>query len=303
MAISKVQATINGTTHSLSLNSSTGYYEASVTAPTTTSYNNNSGHYFPVTVKATDSAGNVTQVTDSDATFGDILKLRVKETVAPVISITSPTDGELTTNTKPTVVWTVTDSGSGINSSSIGITIDSGSKVTSGITKTAITNGYSCSYTIPSALSDGTHTVEINASDNDGNAATQRSVSFVVDAAPPVLSVSSPTNNLVTNNKSVTVSGKTSDVTSGIKKVTVKLNSGAESSITVDSSGNFSTTITLAEGANTIVITSYDAGGLKTSVTRVVTLDTQAPVISDITLTPNPVSTGELLTINVKVTD
>lgn len=303
MAISTVKAIINGITHDLSLNSESGYYEADITAPTETSYNNNSGHYFPITVKATDSAGNVTQVTDSDATFGDVLKLRVKETVAPVISIASPTDGELTTNTKPTVVWTVTDSGSGVNPDSIGITLDSGSKVTSGITKTAITNGYSCSYTIPSALSDGTHTVKINASDNDGNAATQRTVSFIVDAAPPALSVTSPANNLVTNNKTVAVSGKTSDVTSGIKKVTVKLNSGTETSITVDSSGNFSTTITLAEGANTIVITSYDAGGLKTSVTRIVTLDTQAPVIEEISIIPNPVSTGELIAIIVKATD
>lgn len=303
MAISTVKAIINGTTHDLSLNSESGYYEADITAPTETSYNNNSGHYFPITVKATDSAGNVTQVTDSDATFGDTLKLRVKETVAPVITITSPTESEVTTNSKPTVKWTVTDSGSGVNSDSISITVDNGSVVTSGITKTAITNGYSCSYTIPSALSDGTHTVKVDAKDNDGNSATQRSVSFVVDVAPPVLSVSSPTNNLVTATKTVTVAGKTNDSTSGIKKVTVKLNAGSETQVTADSNGNFSTSITLVEGANTIVITSYDSGGLKTSVTRIVTLDTQAPTIEEISITPNPVSTGGLLAVSVKVTD
>lgn len=303
MAISKVQAIIKGTTYNLALNSSSGYYEADITAPTETSYNNNSGHYFPVTVKATDSAGNVTQVTDSDATFGSALKLKVKEKAAPVITITSPTESEVTTNSKPTVKWTVTDSGSGVASGSISITLDSGSAVTSGITKTAITNGYSCSYTIPSALSDGTHTVKVKAKDNDGNSATQRSVSFVVDVAPPVLSVSSPTNNLVTATKTVTVAGKTNDSTSGIKKVTVKLNAGSETKVTVDSNGNFSTSITLVEGANTIVITSYDSGGLKTSVTRIVTLDTQAPTIEEISITPNPVSTGGLLAVSVKVTD
>lgn len=303
MAISTVKAIINGTPHDLSLNSESGYYEADITAPTETSYNNNSGHYYPISIKATDDAGNVTQVTDSDATFGDTLKLRVKETVAPVITITSPTESEVTTNSKPTVKWTVTDSGSGVNSDSISITVDSGSAVTSGITKTAITNGYSCSYTIPSALSDGTHTVKVDAKDNDGNSATQRSVSFVVDVAPPVLSVSSPTNNLVTATKTVTVAGKTNDSTSGIKKVTVKLNAGSETQVTADSNGNFSTSITLVEGANTIVITSYDSGGLKTSVTRIVTLDTQAPTIEEISITPNPVSTGGLLAVSVKVTD
>lgn len=303
MAISTVKAVINEVTHDLKLNSSTGMYEANVSAPTETSYNNNSGHYYPVAIKATDSAGNVTQVTDTDATFGSVLKLRVKETVAPVIKITDPTDDEVTSNSKPTVAWTVTDGGSGVDPNSIGIALDSGSKITSGITKTPITNGYQCSYQIPTALSDGTHTVKVDASDNDGNKATQRAVSFYVDVTPPELSVNSPANNLVTNKSSVTVAGMTKDVTSGIEKVTVKVNAGSEKEIDVNSDGSFSSSVTLAEGANTIVVKSYDTGGLISSVTRIVTLDTQAPVIEEISITPNPVSTGELLSVNVKVTD
>lgn len=301
-AISSVKATIRGVEYTLTLNSSTGMYEADITAPSETSYNNNSGHYFPVAIKVTDVAGNSTQITDSDSEFGSALKLRVKETVAPVITITSPTDGENTSNSRPTVKWTVTDSGSGVDSDSIGIIIDSGSKVTSGISKVAISNGYSCSYNIPTTLSDGAHTIKVDANDNDGNEATQKSVSFTVDAAPPVLSVSSPTNNLITNNSSLTISGKTSDATSGIKKVTYKINSGTETQMSLDSSGNFSAKITLVEGVNTIVITSYDIGGLTSSVTRTVTLDTGAPVIEKVTITPNPVTTGNVFKIQVKVT-
>lgn len=303
MAISTVKAIINGTTHDLSLNSESGYYEANITAPTETSYNNNSGHYFPITVKATDSAGNVMQVTDSDATFGDTLKLRVKETVAPVITITSPTESEVTSNTTPTVNFTVTDGGSGVVSDSISVNVDDTGDITSGITKTAITNGYSCSYQIPSTLSDGNHTVAVNASDNDGNSATERTVTFYVDATPPELSVSSPVNNFVTNQSTVTVAGTTQDITSGIEKVTVKVNAGTEQEIGVNSDGSFSSSITLTEGANTIVIKSYDTGGLSSSVTRIVTLDTQAPTIEEISITPNPVSTGGLLAVSVKVTD
>ena len=159
MAISSVQATIKGTTYNLTLNSSTGLYEASVTAPSTSSYNNNSGHYFPVTIKATDSAGNSTTINDTNATLGNKLKLKVKETTAPAIVISSPTESQVTNNTKPTVNFTVTDADCGVNSDSINITVDSGSAVTSGITKTAITNGYSCSYAIPTALTDGNHTI------------------------------------------------------------------------------------------------------------------------------------------------
>lgn len=303
MAVKSVQVIIKGTTYTLTLNSSTGNYEADVTAPGESSYNNNSGHYFPVTVKATDTAGNSTTVSDSDAALGSKLKLRVKETVAPVTTITSPTEEQYLTNSKPTINWTVTDSGSGVNPNTIGITVDSGNKITSGITKTAITNGYQCSYPISTALSDGTHTVKINAGDYDGNSATQRTVNFVVDTIPPTLSVTSPANNLITNNSKVTVAGTTNDATSSPVSLTVKLNSGSAQSVSVASNGAFSKELTIANGANTITIVAKDAAGKTTTITRTVTLDTKAPVIGDVVVSPNPVSTGELIKVTVTVTD
>ncbi|WP_049995729.1 hypothetical protein [Anaerostipes hadrus] len=62
MSVKTVQATINGQTYTLTLNSSTGKYEATVTAPSKSSYNQ-SGHYYGVTVKATDEAGKTTTIT------------------------------------------------------------------------------------------------------------------------------------------------------------------------------------------------------------------------------------------------
>lgn len=53
MAVKTVQTVINGQTYTLTLNSSTGKYEATVTAPSESSYNQ-SGHYYPVKVTATD---------------------------------------------------------------------------------------------------------------------------------------------------------------------------------------------------------------------------------------------------------
>lgn len=303
MAVKTVQVTINGVTTMLTLNSTTGLYEGNVTAPSKSSYNVNSGHYYPVTVKATDDAGNSVTVNDTNATLGSKLKLKVKETTKPVIATTSPTEGAYLTNNKPSISWKVTDNDSGVNPNTIGITIDSGSKVTSGITKTAITGGYQCSYAIPSALADGSHTLKFDASDYDGNAAVQKTLNFKVDTVPPTLSVTSPTNNLITNKSSITVSGTTSDVTSSPVTLTVKLNSGSAQAVTVGSNGAFSTTLTLANGANTIVITATDAAGKTSSVTRKVTLDTAAPVISDIVISPNPVSTGEILSIQATVTD
>lgn len=302
MAVKTVQITINGSTYNAALNSSTGLYEVEITAPQKSSYNNNSGHYYPITIKATDTAGNSTTVTDTDATLGDDLKLYVKETTKPVISITSPTEGQRTTNNKPTVTWQVTDNDSGVNPNTIGITINNGSKITSGITKTAITNGYKCTYVVPTALSDGTNTIKCDASDYDGNAAVQRSVSFVIDTVPPSLSVTSPTNNLVTKNKTLAVTGTATDATSSPVSVSVKLNSGTAQSATVGTNGAFSLNVTLSEGTNTIVVTAKDSAGKTSSVTRTVTLDTKAPIISQVTV-PRTVSVGQTFKISVKVTD
>lgn len=303
MAIKTVQAVINGTTYTLSKNSSTGQYEATVTAPSKSSYNVNSGHYYPITVKATDTAGNSATVNDSDKTLGDSCKLKVKETTKPVISITSPTEDQRTTNNKPTITWQITDNDSGVNPDTIGITINNGSKITSGITKTAITGGYKCTYTMTTALPEGNNTIKIDGSDYDGNKATQRTVTFVVDTVPPELSVTSPPNNLITNNKTITVAGTTSDKTSSPVTLTVKLNNETAKTVSVGSNGAFSTTLTLAEGTSIIVITATDSAGKTSSVTRTVTLDTKAPVISGVSISPNPVNAGQQVKISVTVTD
>jgi hypothetical protein len=73
--------------------------------------------------------------------------------------------------------------------------------------------------------------------------------------------------------------------------------------VTVGSGGAFSTTVTLSEGSNTITVVATDAAGKTTTVTRTVTLDTVAPTIASITITPNPVDAGKTVIIEVKVSD
>lgn len=304
MAVKLVQAIINGQTTTLNYNSGTGKYEATITAPSTSSYNENDGHYYPVTIKATDDADNVTTKNDTDATLGSSLKLRVKEKVAPVITITYPTASALITNSKPVIKWKVTDDDSGVDPDTIGITIDAAGKVTgSAITKSPVSGGYECSYTPTEALGDGQHTIKVDASDNDGNAATQKTVTFKVDTIPPTLSVTAPADDSVTNNSSCTVSGTTNDTTSSPVTVTVKLNNGAAEEVEVAENGSFTKQLTLAAGANTITVVATDAAGKSTTVTRTVTLDTGAPVIHSVSITPNPVDAGQTYVISVEVTD
>ena len=73
--------------------------------------------------------------------------------------------------------------------------------------------------------------------------------------------------------------------------------------MTVNADGTFSKALTLAAGTNTIVVTATDAAGKVSAVTRTVELDTKAPVIQAVTITPNPVDAGKTYVISVEVTD
>lgn len=302
MAVKTVQAVINGQTYNLTRNSGTGKYEATITAPNKSSYGQ-ANHYYDVTIKATDDAGNVTTKNSSDATLGNSLKLYVKEKVAPTQTITYPTSSALITNNKPAITWEVKDNDSGINPNSIGITINSGTKITSGITKTPITGGYRCSYTPASPLNEGSNVIKVDCADNDGNAATQVSITFKVDTVPPTLNITSPAQGLITNKATVTVKGTTNDATSSPVLVVIKVNDGEDISVTVGSDGSFTKNVTLVEGNNTIKVIATDSAKKQTTVTRTVELDTKPPVFGAVTLTPNPVDSGKTFVISVEVTD
>ncbi len=299
MAIKTVQAIINGQSYTLALNSATGKYEATITAPGKTSYNQ-SGGYYNVTVKATNDAG-TTGTADASTLNG--LKLVVKEKIAPVITIISPSSGAYVTNSKQPVVFTVTDEadGSGVDLTTLTVKQDGTATVSSAITTTPIANGYQVTYTPAAALSDGAHTVTINVKDHDGNAAAQKSTSYTVDTVPPTLNVTSPADNLITATAALTVAGITNDATSSPVTVAIKLNGTDQGAVTVAANGSFSKGVTLAEGSNTIVVTATDAAGKSSSVTRTVKLDTSVPVIKSATITPNPVDAGATMVIAVKI--
>lgn len=298
MAIKQVRAQVNGQWYVLTLQAN-GKYEASITAPGATSFNQPGG-YYNVTVEATNTAGTAGT---ADAGTLDGLKLYVKENVPPVITILSPSGGAYVTNNKQPVVFTITDEagGSGVKLDSVVVKLD-GVAVSAGeVTHSAISNGYSFTYTPAQALGDGDHTVTVDATDNDGNAAAQKSTTFKVDTIPPTLNVTSPTEGMITSTAALTVSGTTNDATSSPVTVKISLNGADQGAVTVGGDGAFSKAVTLKEGANVIVVTATDAAGKSSSVTRNVTLDTSVPQIVSATITPNPVDAGQTMLISVEV--
>lgn len=299
MAIKTVKATINGQTYDLTLNTASGKWEATITAPGQTSYNL-AGGYYNVSVEATNEAGTKGS---ADASTVDGLKLVVKETVAPVITIVSPTSGAYVANSKQPVVFNIVDEsgGSGVDISTLVVKQDGTAVASANITHTAIANGYSVTYTPSAALSDGSHTVTINCKDHDGNAATEKSTTYTVDTVPPTLNVTSPADGLITATSSVTVAGTTNDATSSPVTITISLNGTDQGAVTVGTGGTFSKVVTLKEGSNTIIVKARDSAGKESSVTRTVTLDTSVPKITAATITPNPVDTGKTMVISVTI--
>ena len=299
MAITQVRAQINGTWYTLTATGTKGKYTAQITAPGATSYNQPGG-YYSVTVEATNTAGTTGS---ADASTLEGLKFYVEERVAPVITILSPSDGAYVSNNQQPVVFTVTDEsgGSGVDLDSVVVKLDGTAVSAAEVTHTAITNGYSFTYTPSAAMGDGAHTVSVEAADNDGNAAAAKSTTFTVDTVPPALNVTSPAEGLVTATAALAVSGTTNDATSSPVVITVTLNSADQGPVTVQANGAFSKTVTLAEGANTIVVTATDAAGKVSTVTRNVMLDTSVPQIVSAGITPNPADAGASVTITVVV--
>lgn len=299
MAIKTVKATINGQTYDLTLNSASGKWEATITAPGQTSYNL-AGGYYNVSVEATNEAGTKGS---ADASTVNGLKLVVKETVAPVITIVSPTSGAYVANSKQPVVFNIVDEsgGSGVDISTLVVKQDGTAVAVANITHTAIANGYSVTYTPSAALSDGSHTVTINCKDHDGNAAAEKSTTYTVDTVPPTLNVTSPADGLITATSSVTVAGTTNDATSSPVVITISLNGTDQGAVAVGTGGTFSKVVTLKEGSNTIIVKARDSAGKESSVTRTVTLDTSVPKITAATITPNPVDTGKTMVISVTI--
>lgn len=308
MAINQVRVQINGTWVNLTYNNVTGKYEGTIAAPNITSFNQNDGHYYPVTVEATDLAGNVTTKNDGDSTLGNKLKLYVKETTKPTIAVTAPaSDAFLTTNT-PQITFQLRDetNGSGVKISSLRFILDGTTytNTSSQMSVIAVSGGYNVTFTPSIAFVDGSHSFTIDVEDNDGNAAIQVSRSFKVDTVPPTLNVSNPASaTTYINNPQLNVTGTTTDTTSGPATVTIKLNNVDQGAVTVQANGSFTKSITLANGTNTLVIRATDKAGKFSEVTRTVILDTVAPTISNVTIAPNPVNTGGSYVITVDASD
>lgn len=310
MAVKTVHVYINGKHYILAFYPTTGYWEGAITAPTVSSWNL-TNHKYGMTVLAEDEAGNTKQVDRNDSTFGSTLELRVLETEKPIVELIAPASGAFVTSSKPRIQIIVKDKigGSGVNKNNIVIKIDGYATYpwkNESITFDSVDgyNSATLTYEPETALSEGAHRIEVYCADYDGNFSDTKVADFKVDTVPPSLNVSSPAKDAWLNSTTVTISGTTNDATSSPVTIEAALNVSPKQTITVEPDGSFSAELTGGvEGDNILSVTATDSAGKTTTLTRAFKIDTKAPTIEEITVTPNPVNVGATYTIRVKASD
>ncbi len=209
-----------------------------------------------VTAVATDAFGN----TGSDSV------VIVVDTKPPVVDITAPTASSLI-NTRTVAVAGITDK----NAATVTVSTRGGGEVPAVLQAGAFTAK-------DVKLEEGVNTITVKAVSLAGNAGTA-SVKLTVDSVPPKIAITAPKAGAVTNKKMITVSGTVDKPTAMVKV------NGTPVQVT---KGMFTlSSLTLAEGNNTISATAVDRAGnqAKESVVTVL-VDTTPPTAP--TLNPLP---------------
>lgn len=254
MAITQVRAQVNGVWYNLTYDAAQRCYAAEIPAGETSA--DQPGGWYNVTVEAANDAGETVSI-DGEALSS--LRLVVKDLTAPTVTLVSPPQGYVTTQT-PEIVADLTDDSSGIDISTLAVTIDG--EPESSVSTAAITGGYRA--TITPTLADGLHTVEISVTDNDGNAGTL-ALLYTVDTTPPVLAVWD--HRLVVDDESVLIRGIAQD--SAGASVTASAG-GWTGETAPDADGAWRLSVPLAVGVNEITVTATDGAGLTSTWTGTV---------------------------------
>ncbi|AKF03542.1 Ig-like domain-containing protein [Sandaracinus amylolyticus] len=182
------------------------------------------------------------------------------------VELQQPTEGEIVGTATPTITGTAEPG------ASIAITID-GAAVG---TVTADAEG-NWTFVPSTPLGEGTHDVDVVATDGIGNTATDDG-SFVVDTSLPSLEIVSPGDETSTASTTPTITGTSEP---GLV-VTVSIDGALLGSVTTDASGAWSIPVTtpLAEGPHEVVATTTDAAGHAATDENQFTVDTGAPTVT-----------------------
>lgn len=297
--ITRAYAVYKGEQYNASYSPETQEWSVDIPSGSESSYSQ-ANHTYPIELHAFDAAGNETIMYATDDTYGDQLNIRVLEKTKPTATIKSPTQGSVLGSATQDIVMELQDAGgSGLNMASVIFKVNN-IQVSTGLTWQDGADGKkTCTYHATN-LSDGSNSVSLQVTDNDGNVSDIAEVTFVISTSAPTLNVTSPTEGLLTNSNKVTVAGTAAAGSDAVTLTEVTINGEAAD---VGEGGAFSKEITLTEGENTITIIAKDSLGKTTTVTRHVTVDTKAPIISDVEAEATTVDANSTIHLTFKIVD
>lgn len=126
------------------------------------------------------------------------------------------------------------------------------------------------------------------------------SLTLSIDKTPPTLSILSPTNGSTVSTSSLAITGNVSDALSGVASVSCNGNAATISA------GSFSCSLTLAAGANQVMVLAADVAGNQASTTLSITLSqgqSLSPPPTVIVITPDTMTMAVGETRQVQLVD
>ena len=206
------------------------------------------GAAFSATVPLAEGANTLTATATNAFGSASASIVVTRDSLPPLVGITTPLDGSLTNSGLANVAGSVTDT-SPIDTvlvNGVAATVESGL------------------FSVVVPLSEGANVLTAAATDAAGNLGTA-SVSVTLDSLAPSIVIAEPADGTVTTQSSIDVSGSVTDA-SAITALTVN---GASVALV---GGTFATNVALTEGLNVITVAATDAAGnlgsVSVSVTR-----------------------------------
>jgi len=208
---------------------------------------------------AKDAAGNVSQ--PKSATVA-VTPAAAEDTVKPTLAVSTLATGAYTNKPTLNISGTVTDEG-GIQS--VTVNEQPATVATDGSFSTALN------------LVPGENTITVVAADKNGNQQTD-SRTITYDPTAPVLTVAFPADNSSTTQSFIALAGTVSEPAT----VTVKDNGGTPVTASMDGN-NFTATVNLVPGVNTVSISAADLAGNVVNEKRSITYSSGAALNLSIT--------------------
>jgi large repetitive protein len=215
-----------------------------------------------IIVQATDDAGNTANSTELTITV---------DTSAPSASISAPTTNSWTTDTTPTVTFTLTDN---IYTNLSYVVYVNGTNTATGTAANGTPTGVDLS------VGNGNFSIIVEATDSAGNAANSSAVVVHVDTAAPTSSISAPSTDLWTADTTPQITFTLTDNIDGTLNYTIYVDGSAIGPNGTTTNGT-STNVdlpTLTDVNHTVIVQATDeAGNTVNGSSIIIAVDTTNP--------------------------